>query len=381
MQVIYLDAAVTVPTSDEVRDRMSQTLENSWGNVSGAHQVSRQAKNLLESARENFSRNLGIEPDNLIFTSGATESLNIAIQGFGRKHPQACILYSEIEHPAVIKPAQYFAEHGHDTFALKVNSSGIVDLDQLDRVKEGDLVCVMPVNNEIGVVNDVFEIAEIVHERGGYLLVDCVQSFYAFEPRALCEIADFAVFSSHKLGGPQGVGLLVIKDRKLIDPLSFGGSQEWEIRPGTTPAYLIDAFDFVFDKAIKDRDETIAYISECKKVCLEELSKNLEDIKVHASDVKTSPHIVSVDINGLEAQMLVAMIDAQGVCVSRGSACASGASTPSPVLLAIGIEKSKATSTLRLSFHAETKIEDIVKGVEIISNCASQLRVNSQVGV
>ena len=377
--MIYLDAAVTVPTSTHVQERMNQVLRESWGNVSGAHSISRSAKNVLEEARERCAKNLGVSPDNVVFTSGATEALNLVIQGYGRKNPQASIFYSAIEHPAVTKPAKYLREHGHKVVELGVDDSGIVNKNELDGVSFGDLVCVMPVNNEIGVVNDVKEIAKIVHGKGGVVLLDCVQSFYVFEPSQMCEYADFAVFSSHKLGGPQGVGLLMVKDRKSIDNLSFGGSQEWELRPGTTPTFLIDAMSFVLEQAIENRESSIEHLDLCEKTCIQAIEEFMPDAKIHAADSPRSPHVVAIDIGNIESQMLVAMIDSRGVCVSRGSACASGAATPSPVLIALGIEPENATSTLRLSFHPGTKIEDVKDGVKIISECVSQLRAMQKV--
>lgn len=379
--MIYLDAAVTVPTSTDVRNRISQILAENWGNSSGAHQVSRKAKNLLEEAREKFANSLELSPENLVFTSGATESLNMVIQGFGRAHPDATIFYSSIEHPAVVKPAKYFSQHGHEAVSLEVNSSGILNIDGLQNIQPGDLVCVMPVNNEIGVVNDIEKIAQIVHEKGGFLLLDGVQSFYVFEPKFLCAVADFVVFSSHKLGGPQGVGLLVIKDRKIIDPLSFGGSQEWELRPGTSPAFLIDAFSFQFENVLASRSDAIDRVTHCQTICIDEILGSIAGAKIHAHQAKRSPHIVSVDIGNIEAQMLVAMVDAKGVCVSRGSACASGAPTPSPVLLALGLDKNQTTSTIRLSFYPETKVDDVIKGVGVISDCVSQLLEKQSAGV
>lgn len=374
--MIYLDAATTVPTTSSVRDRISYTLENTWGNVSGAHSVSRDAKNVLESARENCAGILGVAPDNVVFTSGATEAINIVLQGYCRAHPDARVFYSAIEHPAVTKTVHYLSTLGYEAIQLSVDSSGIVNHSELDQVLPGDLVCVMPVNNEIGVVNDVRAIAEIVHTRGGVVLVDCVQSFYSFEPRELCDLSDYAVFSSHKLGGPQGVGLFMIKDRKSINPLSFGGSQEWELRPGTTPAFLVDAFSFVLSHAVKRRSESIAHLKKCHSLCVRLINEKIPHAKIHASNAIVSPHIVSVDVGDIEAQMLVAMIDAQGVCVSRGSACASGAATPSPVLLALGIDKSQATSTLRLSFHAGTTLDEITQAVDIIAECVGQLQMS-----
>jgi cysteine desulfurase len=199
--VIYLDAAATMPVIDGVTTRIAENLESRWGSVSGAHQVSLSAKNLLEEARERIAESLDVAPDSIVFTSGATEALNLVIQGFGRAHPDARIFYSSIEHAAVKEAAEYRKSHGHNIETLSVDNSGQLLLDQLDDISEGDLVCVMPVNNEVGVVNDVEAIAEKVHERGGYLLLDCVQSFYAYEPATMCEIADFVVYSGHKLGG------------------------------------------------------------------------------------------------------------------------------------------------------------------------------------
>ncbi len=379
--MIYLDAAVTLPTSTDLQDRLVHTLSTTWGNVSGVHQVSRAAKNLLEGSREKCALLADVSPDNIVFTSGSTEALNIAIQGYGRAHPDARIFYSTIEHPAVSKPAQYFGMHGHETIALSVDSNGVINTNELEQVQPGDLVCVMPVNNEIGVINDIRILSKIIHERGGLVLLDAVQAFYSFHPQEICELSDFAVFSGHKLGGPPGVGMLFIRDRSSIDPLAFGGSQEWELRPGSTPAFLVDGFAYTLEQALDARDEVIVHMKHCQKTCIDAIDQKMHDVNIHARNVKRSPHIVALDVKGIESQMLVAMLDARDVCVSRGSACASGAATPSPVLLALGIDEARATSTIRLSFYHGTTLEEISEAVDIIAECVEQLRSLQKVSV
>ena len=378
--MIYLDAAVTMPTSADLQERLVCTLRTTWGNVSGAHHVARAAKNLLEQSREICAQRLGVSPDNIVFTSGSTEALNIAIQGFGRAHPDARIFYSAIEHPAVSKPAEYFGMRDHEVTALSVDSNGIIDTNELEQVQPGDLVCMMPVNNELGVINDVRTLSNIVHERGGLVLLDAVQAFYSFHPQEICELSDYAAFSGHKLGGPPGVGMLFIRDRSSIDPLTFGGSQEWELRPGSTPAFLVDGFAYILEQALDARDDVITHMNLCQTTCIDAIDQKMPDVNIHAFDVPRSPHIVALDVKGVESQMLVAMLDARGVCVSRGSACASGAATPSPVLLALGLEESQATSTIRLSFYHGTTLEEIGEAVDIIAECVDQLRAQQKVG-
>ena len=369
-----------MPTSTDVQERLVGTLRNTWGSTSGAHQVARAAKNLLEESREMCANRLNVSPDNIVFTSGSTEALNIVIQGYGRAHPQAQIFYSTIEHSSVAKPVQYFGEHGYRTVALSVDSNGIINRDELEQVQPGDLVCIMPVNNEIGVVNDAHALSDIVHERGGLVLLDGVQAFYTSHPQEICELSDYAVFSAHKLGGPPGVGMLFIRDRSSIEPLSFGGPQEWELRPGSTPIFLVDGLAYIFEQALDQREDTIAHMELCQKTCIDAIDNKMSGVDIHAREVARSPHIVAIDIEGIEAQMLVTMLDARGVCVSRGSACASGASTPSPILLALGMEESRAASTIRLSFHHGTTLEEINEAVDIIAECVDQLRAQQKVG-
>ncbi len=371
--MIYLDAATTVPTSEGVRERMDQVLSKVWGNPSGSHAVSRSAKNLLEQAREQCADICGVKPDQIVFSSGATEALNLVIQGYFRSNPDSRFFHSAIEHPAVAKTAEWIKKSGIETIEIPVNSNGIVDLGFLEQLHSNDLVSILPVNNEIGVCNDVEAISEIVKNKEAKLLLDCVQSFYSFDVRKLCSLSDFAVFSAHKLGGPQGVGMLFLRDRSSITPLSFGGSQEWELRPGTTPVYLCDAFSYVFSSAYSKKQETIAHLNTCKELCEKLILEKIPNAAIHASGAQRSPHIVSIDIPSIEAQMLVAMLDKKEVCVSRGSACASGAQTPSKVLLALGISEADAMSTIRMSFYHGTQFSEIEQAVEIIADCVAQI--------
>lgn len=371
--VIYLDAAATMPIREGVSDRLARILEKAWGTVSGSYSVSHEAKNLLEDSRERLSRALDIRPDSIVFTSGATESLNMIIQGFVRAHPESTFFYSAIEHAAVINTARYLTSQGRRATEISVDGNGII-VGSLDEVTAGDLVCVMPVNNETGVVNDTVALCRLVHERGGYVLLDCVQSFYACDPVDLCRSADFVVFSGHKIGSPKGVGVAIMKNRSLIDPLMFGGPQEWQLRPGTTPVFLIDSFVDVFCNALMTREDEIHHIQVISDRCSETIKNNIADIMIHADAVARSPHIIAMHISGIEAQMLVSMLDDRGVCVSKGSSCASGASTPSHVLTSMGIAPEDATSTIRFSFSHATTSYEVDQAVHILNGCIEQLR-------
>lgn len=378
--MIYLDAAATLPTSNDVRDRIVQVLDQNWGNVSGAHEMSRNAKNVLELAREKTAIICEVNPDNIVFTSGATEALNLAIQGYIKAHKDVKIFCSEIEHPAAYKTVQALEAAGADVTYIGVNNQGELNVSQLDDVSQDDLVCIMAVNNEIGVVNDIESIAKKVHDKGGMLIVDAAQSFYSYIPSQITKEADFTVFSGHKLGTPQGVGALVIKKRSLIEPLVYGGSQEWELRPGTTPAFLCDSFAYVFERENNTRESAISNVELCRDAFINGIARSLDNISFNAKEAKRSPHIVSVNFHGIESQVLVTMLDSKGLCVSKGSACASGATTPSRVMLAIGNEVEGMQSTLRFSFSRNTSLEEVDQAIEIVSQCVNQLRSFETVG-
>jgi cysteine desulfurase len=373
--VIYLDAAATVATNEETRSYMASIMETKWGSVSGAHSISRRAKNQLEEAREAFAKCVGVAPDNVVFTSGATESLNLIVQGYFRAHSDARLFVSSVEHDAVFQLALYLEKQGRDVTYLPVNNDGQLDLSALDNVHPDDLVCVMGVNNVIGTIYDVAVIAEKVHANGGRLLVDAVQCFYALHPRDVSTVADYAVFSGHKLGAPGGVGALTIKDRKTIENVSYGGKQEWELRPGSTPLYLCDTMVHVFQDVLEHRDAAITHLQHLQKICEQRIDA-MDDATINGRDSKRSPHIVSINFHDIESQMLVVMADENGVCISRGSACASGASQPSHVLLALGMNEQETQSVVRLSFSPSTTVEEVEAGLDIIEHCVQKLRAS-----
>ena len=369
--MIYLDAATTLKPSDDIVSRAKNALENAWGNVSGTHGISREAKNLLEAARENVSIVCGVTPENILFPSGATDALNIVIQGYKRSHADAKIFCTKIEHDAVYKTCEAL-----DAKFINVDEQGRVKTEELEEIHSGDLVCVMAVNNETGVVQDLESIANIVHEKGALLLVDAVQSFYAYDAKTICDLADYAVFSGHKLGSLQGVGMLMIKNRKSISSLMYGGSQEWELRPGTTRAYLCDSFSNVFGNKFdeQNRENEISYVKKLRDDFENMIKDEISDVVINSCDADRSAHISSIRFTDIESQMMVAMLDEQGICVSKGSACASGASTPSHVLMAMNLSEDEALSTIRISFSKDNTDEEVRIAVQKIAECVENLR-------
>ena len=374
--MIYLDAATTLEPNKDLIAQAKTYLDHSWGNVSGSHSISRMAKSGLEVARENVAKTCGVSPDNIVFTSGASDALNIVIQGFDRKHKDAKIFCSTTEHDAVKKTCDFVNEEKENVIYLKVDSQGQINIDDLDQVDKGDLVCLMATNNETGVAQDIESASKIIHEKEAFLLIDAVQSYYSFNASQICEYGDYAVFSGHKLGGLQGIGLLVIKDRKSISSLMFGGSQEWELRPGTTPSFLCDSFSktFVSKYAQVNREYEISIVNKLNEILTKLLSLSIENIEFNSCCAKKSPHINSVRFSDIEAQMLVTMLDDKGICVSKGSACASGASTPSRVLTSMGMDQKDALSTIRISLSSKNTEEELVEAVNIISECIKTLR-------
>lgn len=369
--MIYLDAATTLKPTGKVVARANEVLENNWGNVSGSHTISRDAKYVLEEARELVANICGTQPDNIVFTSGATEALNLAIQGYVRANPEAKVFCAKTEHDAVLNTCLSL-----NAQLLNVDENGLLEIGELDNVKAGDLICVMAVNNETGVVQNLLQISELIKAKGARLLIDAVQSASVFRPDELCEIGDYVIYSGHKLGALQGVGVLILKDRKSILPLSFGGSQEWELRPGTTPAYLCDSFANVFlQRFDKDNYAKEKAAIETLRDEFELLIKNsIGDVIINSSETQRVSHVSSLRIKGIESQMLVTMLDERGICISKGSACASGASTPSHVLVAMGMSDEEALSTVRISFSSDNTSKEIEEAVEKIVECVEILR-------
>lgn len=360
---VYLDMAATTPVSKRVADVVVRYMTEDFGNAgSRTHEWGTVAKRAVGRARSGLAEMCGAQPDELIFTSGATESNNIAILGLaaeGRRTARTHILSSATEHKAVLEPLAHLASQGFEVELMKPSASGRFEAqDVLSRVREETLlVSLMHVNNETGVIQPVGEIARGLLASSALFHVDAAQSFAKIEQEVLREPIDLVSFSGHKIGAPKGIGGLVVRRREWvrppIEPLVFGGGQERGLRPGTLPVALIMGLFEAATERMEDTgwDEGSARFGEqlvSAVVCL--------GGRVHGDELHRAPHIVNFSIDGVDAESLVvAMSTACGF--ATGSACTSSSYTPSHVLAAMGISEREMAQSVRFSWWGDPGLD------------------------
>ncbi|MYS87887.1 cysteine desulfurase DndA [Embleya scabrispora] len=354
--VAYLDAAATTRVDSRVADVVLHWMTEDFGNAgSRTHEYGARAKAAVQRAREQLAAAFDARPEELIFTSGATESNNIALLGLashgeesGRRH----IITSASEHKAVIEPLEHLRSRGFEVDFLSPGTNGRVEVEAIRERLRPDtlLVSLMHVNNETGTVQPVAELARVLRETPTFLHVDAAQGFGKL-PEDLTAPIDLISVSGHKIGAPKGVGALVMRrrgwDRIPLTPLMFGGGQERKLRPGTLPVPLIMGLakaEEVFRSGHAVwREQALAYREEL----LEALAATR--FRLNGDPVHTVPHIVNVSFEGVDAEALIVRVK-HLVALSTGSACTSASYTPSHVLIGMGLDPQVAANGLRLSW-------------------------------
>ena len=362
---IYLDWNATTPLRPEARAAMAAAMEIS-GNPSSVHAEGRQARRLMEDAREAVARAVGAVPRNVVFTSGGTEANALALSPGLRAAagPVARLLLSAIEHPSVLSGGQF----AHDALqTIPVTPSGVVDLEQLRRLlAEGPpaLVSVMAANNETGALQPISEVAGIVHAAGSLLHVDAIQALGKI-PFHIKEVdADLATVSAHKIGGPKGVGALILGARiEGLAPLLRGGGQERGRRAGTENIIGITGFGAAVTAAMAALDVDRPRLQGLRDR-LEAGLRAAGGAQVFSADVPRLPNTTLFTASGLKAETAVIGFDLEGIAVSSGSACSSGKVQASHVLQAMGVGSSAAQGAVRLSLGWSTQEADIDRAIE-----------------
>ena len=360
--MIYLDHAATTPVPREVADTMYEVLTEQFGNPSSQYEAGLAMKRRVEEWRRTVASALGCEPKQLFFTSCGTEGDNWAIQAaaYQNRHLGRHIVTTSIEHNAVLECCKWMAQQGYEvTYVSPKDSSGVITAgDILDAVRpDTAVVSVMMVNNEIGTVLPIQEIAAGLKQTNPKTLLhtDAVQGFLKVPFSAKTLGADFITISGHKLGAPKGVGALYIGQRvRNPKPLLAGGGQEQGLRSGTEATAQIAGFAKAVELRKKDLSGKLQHMADIKAYAMERLTA-IPDLKLIGSG--EAPHILSVSLSGWPSQNIVNDLSAQGICVSAGSACHQG--KPSHVVAALGLDKRTAGGVIRLSFGPETTKEEI----------------------
>ena len=381
----YLDNAATTRAFDSVRDIMVNALSVDYGNPSSKHRKGMEAEQNLKEATSVIAKSLKVEPKEIIFTSGGTESNNMALIGTALANHRAGkhIITTRMEHPSVFNPLIFLEEQGFRVSYISVDSLGHVNMQELlDEIcDETILISVMYVNNEIGAVQDIAEISKQIKAKKPDVLlhVDAIQAFgkYKIYPKRIG--VDLMSISGHKIHGPKGSGVLFVKDRVKIKPIIYGGEQQKGMRSGTenVPAYvgLAQAVREIYDQ----HEEKIERLYQIKQHMIDEL-RQLPGVTVNgiAEGIElkeTAPHIVSASFEGVRSEVLLHALEEREIYVSSGSACSSNHPGLSGTLVAIGVSKDLLDSTIRFSFSVNTKIEEIDYTILALKELLPKLRL------
>lgn len=360
---IYLDYNATTPMSPEVLDFYKDQL-SLYANASSLHEDGRRAKKEIEIARKNVADLVNVLPEEIIFTSGGSESNNTVFNtmiNLGKKLGKNLIVTTEIEHPCVLEASKRLADFGMEVVYLPVDEYGLVKEDEYKAALERNplLVSVMTANNEIGTVQDIKKLAQLAHEKGALFHTDAVQAAGKIPVDLKDWAVDYATFSGHKIYGPKGVGALFVKTGCKIEPLIRGGHQEKGYRAGTYNAPSIAAYGKAAELAKADIEHYTTHTKALREKLKNGLLEKIPNIKINGHPEKVLPNTLDISFPGAEGEAILLHLDLLGVDVSTGSACASGSLEPSHVLMATGLGPELAHGSIRFSFGKYNTESDV----------------------
>lgn len=376
-ELIYLDHAATTPMRPEVLTLLQDLQSNLYGNASSIYSVGREARHVLDEAREIVARCIGATPAEIFFTSGGTESDNWALRGIARAlaHKGKHIITTAIEHHAVLHPCQALAKEGYRITYLPVDEWGQVRPEDLEAAitEETILVSIMAANNEIGTLQKIQELGTICRNRQVLFHSDMVQAAGAIAIDMATLPVDLASFSSHKLYGPKGVGALYVRRGIRLRNLLEGGAQERTKRPGTENVPAIRAFAEAFALAVEELESNRARLLPLRARMIEQLSQ-IPHSRLNGHPEERLPNNVNFSFEFIEGESILLLLDSLGICCSSGSACTSGSLDPSHVLLAIGLPHEIAHGSVRATLGHSTTEEQVDRFCTALANIVQRLR-------
>jgi cysteine desulfurase len=360
--MIYLDYNATTPLCDAAREAMLPYLGRHFGNPSSVHAAGREARAAIDNARDQLAALLRAKPNEIVFTSGGTESCNLAVFGLARGQMErgGHVISAKTEHHAVLNAVEHLEKHeGFEVTWLNVSRDGIVDLDQLAKSIQPKtrLVSIMAANNETGVIQPMREISHVCRERGVLLHSDMVQAFGKMHVDL--SLVDAASFAAHKFYGPKGGGFLFLRSGLSIQPIMFGGAHENERRPGTENVAAIAGMAAAAEWTLHDRETEQEREARLRDELWTRISQNVADAKQNGKNAPRLANTLNVSLLGLDSEMLLIALDLDGVCASSGSACMVGSVVASHVLLAMSLPIERARSAVRFSLGKWTTAGEI----------------------
>lgn len=374
----YFDHNATTPVADEVFEAMAPCLREAFGNASSIHGFGQDARRLVENARRQVAELLGCESDEIVFTSGGTESDNLAIFGSMRRdpRPKKHLITTTFEHPAVLNVAQELEKQGVEVTWLDVGSEGLTSPDDVRRAlrPETVMISVMAANNEIGTLQPLEEIGRIAQEAGVLFHTDGVQAAGKIPLDVKRLGLDFLALSAHKLYGPKGVGALYVRKGVDVDRIQFGGTHERGRRPGTDNVPGIVGLGAAAALASRTQTAEGARLAALRDRFEQGALARIPNCRVNAGTGPRTPNTSNLSFEGAEGEALVIALDLRGFAVSSGAACSSGAVEPSHVLTAIGLPRETAKSSLRFSLGKSSTEESVDALLDNLTQIAERLR-------
>lgn len=372
----YFDNAATTAVYPEVRDLMVKLMIEDYGNPSSLHMKGVDAEKYIKNAASQIAKEIKCQEKELVFTSGGTESNNLAIIGgaMAKRRAGKHIITTNIEHASVSATMDFLSKEGYDITYIGVDSTGHVKLDELKCALREDtiLVSVMYVNNEIGTIQPIADIAAIIKSYNDKILfhVDAVQAFGKLRFSVKKLGVDMLSMSGHKIHGPKGSGALYIKDKTLVRPIIYGGGQQKEMRSGTENVPAIAGMGLATELIYKEHEKKIEYINMLKDRFISGVTK-YEDVFDNSGE---APHIASISFVGIRSEVMLHALEDKGIFVSAGSACSSNKPHISNVLKAIDMPDDRLESTLRFSFIETNTVEQVDYAIEVIGELLPFLR-------
>lgn len=385
---VYMDHNATTPLHPEVKKAIKEGMEI-FGNPSSLHSFGRQAKKMVEDAREQVASFIGATPDEIIFSGSGSEANNTVLNIFACPsskcsfHQQMCkeIITTKIEHPCILETSKCLQDRGINVSYIEVDQYGKIKIDQLENMinKKTGIVSVMMANNEIGTIQDIKAIAEIVHKRGILFHTDAVQAVGKIPVNVRELDIDFLTLSGHKIYGPKGIGALYIKKGIPFCPLIRGGHQEKGRRAGTENTIGITALGKAILMRKKEMEEEEKRLLELKRVLKEGIKVKISDVKFNGHPTDCLAGTLNVSFPGAEGEAILLYLDLEGIAVSTGSACASGSLDPSHVLLATGLGAEHAHGSIRISLGRENTMKEVEYVLDRLPKIIAKIRNMSTV--
>ncbi len=375
---IYFDHAATTPCDKRVVDAMIPYFTGEFGNADSQHAYGRETAKAVADAREKIANLIGCKPNELYFTGSGTEADNWALKGAAlhNRDKGNRVIISSIEHHAILNAAEWLEKNGFEVTRLPVDKTGLISPSDLEKVIDDKttVVSVMYVNNEVGTVEPIRELAEIAHRHGALFHSDCVQAI----PYMKIDVKELGVdlmsMSGHKFYGPKGIGALYIRNGVKLDKLICGGGQERSQRGGTTNTPLVVGMAKALEIASKEMTANNAFIERLRDRFIDRVLKEIPYVRFNGNKEHRIPSVANFSFEFVEGEGILMLMDFNGIAVSSGSACSSGSLDPSHVLLAMGVPIEVSHGSIRFSFGKDNTMEEVDYTVDKLKETISKLR-------